>query len=195
MRPFSWRKIAISPTILPLGDFLDLMGEERVIDLPGFSIGLDIDRFRDKTQQYLKAHENDPVIQKLRWNESLTKQDLDALEKMLVEAGVGSREDLSKVRAGHELGLFVRQMVGLDHEAAKRAFDKFLSGKTLTANQIQFVNLVIDYLTQCGWMSPGQLYDSPFTEFSPKGVEGVFGSAQVVQLIGIINEIRDRATV
>ncbi len=51
--------------------------------------------------------------------------------------------------------------MGLDREAAKRAFDGFLSGKNLTANQIQFINLVIDYLTQAGWMSAGQLYESP----------------------------------
>lgn len=43
----------------------------------------------------------------------------------------------------------------------------------LTANQIQFVNKVVDYLTQSGWMSAAQLYESPFTDSSPRGVEGV----------------------
>jgi len=57
--------------------------------------------------------------------------------------------------------------VGLDRQAAKRAFDGFLAGKTLTANQIQFVNLVVDYLTQAGWMTAAHLYESPFTDFSP----------------------------
>jgi len=85
--------------------------------------------------------------------------------------------------SGIGLGLFVRSMVGLDREAAKRAFDGFLGGKTLTANQIHFINLVIDYLTQSGWMSVAQLYESPFTDFSPRGVEGVFDSAQITQLI------------
>ncbi|MGD0271368.1 MAG: hypothetical protein ABSB14_20030, partial [Candidatus Sulfotelmatobacter sp.] len=41
-----------------------------------------------------------------------------------------------------------------------------------TANQVDFVNLIIDYLTQSGWMSATQLYESPFTDYSPKGVEG-----------------------
>ena len=91
------------------------------------------------------------MIHKLRWNEPLSKTDLDALEKILVEAGAGTPNDLSKVRSGSGLGLFVREMVGLDREAAKRAFDGFLAGKNLFANQIQFVNLVIDYLTQSGW--------------------------------------------
>jgi len=86
-------------------------------------------------------------------------------------------------------------MVGMDREAAKRAFDGFLAGKTLSANQIQFVNLVIDYLTQSGWMSAAQLYESPFTDYSSKGVEGIFSSEQVGQLVGILNEIRMRAVV
>jgi type I site-specific restriction endonuclease len=73
--------------------------------------------------------------------------------KMLIEAGAGTRDELKKVRSGSGLGLFVRSMVGLDREAAKRAFDWFLAGKTLAANQIQFVNLMIDYLTQSGYMS------------------------------------------
>jgi type I restriction enzyme R subunit len=86
-------------------------------------------------------------------------------------------------------------MVGLDREAAKHAFDGFLAGKTLTANQIQFVNLVIDYLTQSGWMRAAQLYDPPFTDFSPRGVEGVFSPEQVSQLIGVLDDIRTRAVV
>ena len=78
-------------------------------------------------------------------------------------------------------------------EAAKRAFDGFLAGKTLTANQIHFVNLVIDYLTQSGWMSAARLYESPFTDFSPRGVEGVFDSAQVGQLLSVLDEVRQTA--
>ena len=135
------------------------------------------------------------MIHKLRWNEALNEEDLDALEKMLVEAGAGTSGDLSKVRSDGELGLFVRSIVGLDREAAKRALDGFLAGKALTANQIQFVNLVIDYLTQTGWMRPSQLYESPFTDFSPRGVEGVFDSVQVSQLLSIIDGVRQTAAV
>jgi type I restriction enzyme R subunit len=98
-------------------------------------------------------------------------------------------------RSGDGIGLFVRSVVGLDREAAKRAFDDFLAGKTLNANQIHFVNLVIDYLTQSGWMSPSQLYESPFTDFSPRGVDGVFDSGQVTQLLAILDKVRQTATV
>jgi type I restriction enzyme R subunit len=181
------------PTIYT--DFTDAMGEEQEIALPGFDSSHDIERFRDKTQQFLRAHKNDPAIHKLQFNERLTKHNLDSLEKMLIEAGAGTREDLKKVRSGSGLGLFVRSMVGLDREAAKRAFDGFLTGRTLTANQIQFVNLIIDYLTQSGWMQAAQLYDSPFTDFSPRGVEGVFSAEQVTLLVGVLDQIRTSAQV
>jgi hypothetical protein len=44
-------------------------------------------------------------------------------------------------------------------------------------------------------MSAAQLYESPFTDFSPKGVEGLFGSEQVIELVGILNDIRNRAAI
>ena len=72
----------------------------------------------------------------------------------------------------------------MDREAAKGAFAGFLTGRTLTASQIQFVNLIVDYLTQSDWMSPAQLYESPFTDFSPRGVEGIFSADLVTQLVG-----------
>jgi type I restriction enzyme, R subunit len=181
------------PTIYT--DFTDAMGEEQEVALPGFDSGHDVERFRDKTQQFLKVHENDPAIHKLRFNERLTKHDLDSLEKMLIDAGAGTQDELKKVRSNSGLGLFVRSMVGLDREAAKRAFDGFLAGRILAANQIHFVNLIIDYLTQSGWMHAAQLYDSPFTDFSPRGVEGVFSPEQVAQLVGVLDEIRTRAGV
>ena len=181
------------PTIYT--DFTDSMGEEHEVELPGFDRGYDADRFLDKTHQFLKAHENDPVIHKLRFNERLSHDDLEALEKMLIESGAARLEDLSKMRSGSGLGIFVRSLVGLDREAAKRAFDGFINGKTLRANQIQFINLMIDYLTQSGWMQPGQLYETPFTDFSPKGIEGMFNAEQVAQLVAVLDEIRTRAEV
>ena len=37
------------------------------------------------------------------------------------------------------LGLFIRSLVGLEREAAKEALAGFMDGRTLTANQIEFI--------------------------------------------------------
>jgi type I restriction enzyme R subunit len=113
---------------------------------------------------------------------------------MLVEAGTGTEDDINRAKdESFRLGLFLRSLVGLDREAAKRSFDAFLLGKIPKANQIEFINLMIDHLTQRGWMDPSLLYESPFTDISPRGIEGVFDSVEVVQLLSVLDGIRQRA--
>jgi type I restriction enzyme R subunit len=68
--------------------------------------------------------------------------------------------------------------------------DKFLQGKRPTANQIEFVNQIVDHLTEEGYMNPELLYESPYTDIHPNGVEGLFPSADVDQLITILRQIR-----
>jgi hypothetical protein len=74
-----------------------------------------------------------------------------------------------------------------------RAFDKFIEGRKLTAHQHEFVDMLIDHLTARGVMDPRLLYESPFTDFDPLGVAGVFKDAEVVELIQILRDVQGRA--
>ena len=42
-------------------------------------------------------------------------------------------------------------------------------------------------------MDPSRLYESPFTDINPQGPEGVFTSAQVDDLVLLLQEIRERS--
>jgi type I restriction enzyme R subunit len=175
-------------------DFEDQIGSETTIELPGFTAPDSFERFRAKTRQFLREHEDDLVIHKLRMNEPLTTTDLQELERMVTASGLANPEHLAKAKTeSNGLGLFVRSLVGLNREAAKQALNGFISGKTLTANQIEFVNLIIDHLTEHGVMDAGLLYESPFTDINPQGPDGVFNSAQVDQLVSLLGEVRQRA--
>ena len=57
--------------------------------------------------------------------------------------------------SGESLGkrLF-KTRLELDPEAAKLALAGFMAGKALSANQIEFVNLIVDHLTEHGAMEP-----------------------------------------
>lgn len=173
-------------------DFEDIMGEEVPVELPGFGATYDLEKFREKTLHFFRKSQNSPVIQKLRFNEPLTAGDLVALEKMLIEAG-GTADEIQRVKSEMGLGLFLRSLVGLDRSAAQKAFATFLAGKTLTANQIQFIDLIIDSLAQRGWIETTLLYESPFTDFSSSGIEGVFNPDQVNQIISVLDSVRASA--
>ena len=127
-------------------------------------------------------------------NVPLTETDLKELERMLRESG-GDEEDIeAALKESQSLGLFVRSLVGLDREAAKDAFAEFLSEKRLNANQIEFVTMIIDHLTQHGVMEPGLLYESPFTDLTPQGPDGLFDSDAVDNLVSVLETINATAT-
>ena len=56
-----------------------------------------------------------------------------------------------------------------------------------------FIDLVIDHLTGSGIMEPDRLYESPFTDIDHRGVSGLFPAADVKVLVGILNDVRNRA--
>jgi type I restriction enzyme R subunit len=175
-------------------DFEDEMGAETQVELPGVAGGRGFERFRQKARAFLRAHEDHLALRKLRMDHPLTATDLGELERMLLEAGIASADELrTAAEESHGLGLFVRSLVGLDREAAKRALAGFMEGKTLGANQIEFLSLVADHLTQQGFMPVERLYGWPFTSFNPLGVDGVFPPEQTDELIQVLEEVRLRA--
>jgi len=175
-------------------DFEDVMGDEIIVELPGFTALDNFEKFRAKARAFLRSHQDHVVIFKLRTNKQLTPSDLSELEKILLENKLGVEEDIVRAKEeSHGLGLFVRSLVGLEREVAKQELARFISGKNFNSNQIEFVNMIVDYLTAHGAMDAAILYESPFTDITPQGPDGLFTSAQVDELFSILEEVYTRA--
>ena len=173
-------------------DFEDVIGPGTEIEVKGMGSGADMVRFRLKARAFLRDHADHIAVQKLRRNEPLTVTDLAELERIFVEAGIAEPQDLERIQADGGIGLFVRSLVGLDREAAKSAFSAFMAARTLSANQIEFLNMIIDHLTDRGQMDPRLLYESPFTDMDPMGVAGLFGD-DAGNVIEILQDVTRRA--
>lgn len=175
-------------------DFTDEMREPEVVHLPGGAPRESMEHFRAKVQAFLRQHEDQVAIHRLRMNKPLTATDLLQLEHILLEAGVADPEHLEQAKIDAQgLGLFVRSLVGLHRGAAKEAFAGFLEGKTLNANQIHFIDLVVNHRTERGVMPIERLYESPFTDVSPHGPDGLFPASQVDNLVSILRAVRSTA--
>ncbi|MES0001159.1 hypothetical protein NKJ90_20580 [Mesorhizobium sp. M0051] len=133
-------------------------------------------------------------MHKLRQGKPLTAIDLAALEKMLLDAGIGDAGDIERAReTSRGFGRFVRSLVGLDRAAVSEALGEFLSAGTASAAQIEFVGMIIEHLTDQGTMDPSLLYEPPFTDLAPTGPEQVFDEDRVTRLVSRIREISDSA--
>jgi type I restriction enzyme, R subunit len=175
-------------------DFADLIGDEIDVILPGFTVGTDQAKFRAKAQAFLRQHLDHVAIAKLRMNKPLTVSDLTELERILAESGIGDPDEIQRAaEESHGLGLFVRSLVGLDREAAKEAMTDFIANKALSANQLEFINLIVDHLTAHGVMEAARLYESPFTDITPRGPDGLFQPAELDELLRSLEAVRASA--
>jgi type I restriction enzyme, R subunit len=176
-------------------DFEDQLGDiDEIAIIP--SVGqVDIARFRAKARDFLCRHQDHIALYKLRRNAPLTEADLAELDRMLSESAELDTETLSRsIDEAEGLGLFVRSLIGLDRAAAVEAMSSFLNDKTLCANQIEFINMVVEHLTQQGAMSPAQLYESPFTDIAPSGPDLLFPAARLDALIVLLDDVTARAS-
>lgn len=175
-------------------DFQDEFGDIVVGPNVQAPSAVNIVQYKKKVLNFLKEHETHIALQKLKRNIPITATDIAELERILFQSGVGTREDFEKAYGKQEqLGLFIRKMIGLDKQAAKRAFSEYLDRKTLTANQIRFIDLIIDYLSSNGVIEAELLYEPPFTDYSPSGLDGVFSDADANGIVAILSSIKNAA--
>lgn len=174
-------------------DFEDHLGEGVDVAFGTLAPPDAFERFRVKARHFLRGHQDHVAVHKLRTNRQLTPTDLEELERILRDSGLGTLEDVEQAKAAAGLGLFVRQLVGMDRAAAQDAFAAFIAGRPLTANQIEFVDMVVEHLTEHGAMDAGKLYESPYTDLNPLGVDGLFAQERVDELLSVLEEIRRRA--
>lgn len=124
----------------------------------------DLKNYKAKAEYYVRQHQDHLVIAKLRTNKPLTKLDVQVLEKILWSE-VGTREDYEAEFGSKPLGEFVREIVGLEMNAAKEAFAEYLDETRLDSRQIYFVNQIIEYIVYNGMMKDlSVLQSSPFTD-------------------------------
>lgn len=124
----------------------------------------DLKNYKVKAEFYVRQHQDNMAIAKLRSNQPLTSDDMKELEKILWSE-VGTKQDYEAEYGEKPLGEFVREIVGLDMNAAKAAFAEYLDNVNLDARQIYFVNQIVEYIVHNGLMKDlSVLQEPPFTD-------------------------------
>ncbi len=147
--------------------------------------------YEERMERILRSNVNHLTVRKLRMNQPITEHELNELERLLfADSPTEAKAQFEAAMGQKPLGIFVRRIVGLDHDAATAAFSEFMENGPLNPAQASFIQYLIDYLTENGSIvDKAELFKPPFTDLDSNGVDGVFGerAPRLIQLIETVN--------
>lgn len=124
----------------------------------------DLKNYKAKAEYYVREHQDTLAIAKLKMNKPLTTADIKSLEQILWSE-LGTKDEYTAEYGDKPLGEFVREIVGLDMNAAKEAFSEYQNATNLDSRQIYFVNQIVEYIVRNGLMKDlSVLQEPPFTD-------------------------------
>lgn len=124
----------------------------------------DLKHYKAKAEFYIRQHQDQAAIAKLKTNVPLSLEDLETLENILWSE-IGTRQDYEAACGQKPLGEFVREIVGLDMAAAKSAYAAFLDNTNLDSRQIYFINQIVEYIVHNGLLKDLSVLQEPlFTD-------------------------------
>lgn len=148
--------------------------------------------YREKVNQYILKHTDYLVIYKLRNNKPLTKSEFEILENIL-EGELGTQVDYKREFGDTPLGILVRKIAKLERTAAIEVFSKFINDQSLTQQQIVFVNKIIDYVVQNGYIETAELVKTPFDR--PLSFIKLFDRSKQAEIVDTIEQLNQNAMV
>lgn len=152
--------------------------------------------YKRRVEQYVRENKHHLVINKLNKNLPVTPADIKELELILFDGGErGDYEHYQKVYDGEPLGKFIRSIVGLDIQVAQEHFSEFLDAGSFNANQIKFIDTIIQFLNTNGVIDKSLLDKTPFDENHEEGIFGLFEDSHTVKIISLIDRINEGAEV
>lgn len=141
---------------------------------------------------------SNPTLQRIRRNEAIAESELKSLTSTILTAHPGVSLDVLNEfygRTAEQLQETIREIIGLQPEAVEEHFKAFLHAHPdLTAKQVRFMNLLKNYIAENGAIVIEKLYDAPFTSVSHEGIDGVFSTEDVDDLITVLTPFMQNQT-
>jgi type I restriction enzyme R subunit len=166
-----------------------------LVNEPSFETNYGIP-YRKRVESFIRDNKHHLTISKLTTNLPITVEELAALENILFDgAERGTKEAYVKEYGNQPLGVFIRSIIGLDITAAQEAFAEFLNNGNLKADQVTFIQNIINYLNKNGTIEPSMLFEPPFTDINDYGLNGVFDDTSAYKIISIVEHVNENAQV
>lgn len=153
----------------------------------------DFDDYRARVNEYVETHKSQPAIDKLLHNEPILLDDYKELERIFTHE-LGTTEDYQMNYQDTPFGLLIRKIAKMDRDSAYAAFSTFIAEERPNAEQIHFIEQVVDYVVENGYVKDVlDLMKAPFDR--PYKFSVIFTREEQIKFVHIINNIKNNALV
>lgn len=190
-------------SVIPLGpakfNFRDIVSEKEYVEFGPQHEALSIAKYRELVEQKINTLvSNSPILQKLKQGISLTLEEAEKLAEELHDEHPHITIDLlRKVYDNRkaELLQFIKHILGIEKletfsATVTKAFEEFEGSHSyLTGRQLQFLDLLKNFVLEKGEVSKRNLIESPFTMIHPEGIRGIFNDKEISEILILTQKV------
>ena len=189
--------------VIPLApakfNFKDLVSEKEFVEFGPQHEALSVAKYRELVEQ--KVNElvsSSPILQKVKRGLDITPDEAEQLAEELHNEHPHITIGLLRKVYNHrkaELVQFIKHILGIQTletfaETVTKSFDDFVNKHSyLTSRQLQFLDLLKNFVLEKGEISKRNLIESPFTMIHPEGIRGIFNTKEIDEIIELTNRV------
>src|SRR5690606_15090295 len=176
-------------------DLADELHKKEWVEFGPQNEAVSVSRYREMVEALIvELTEHNPVLQKLKGGEQVTAEEANELAELLHEEHPHITENLlRKVYQNRKARFiqFIRHILGLEvlqsfSDEVSAAFDQFIGAHTtLTSRQLEFLNLLKNFISEREKVEKKDLINAPFTVIHPQGIRGVFSPVEIDEILQI----------
>ena len=177
----------------------DLVSEKEFVEFGPQHEALSVAKYRELVEQ--KVNElvsSSPILQKVKRGLDITPDEAEQLAEELHNEHPHITIGLLRKVYNHrkaELVQFIKHILGIQTletfaETVTKSFDDFVNKHSyLTSRQLQFLDLLKNFVLEKGEISKRNLIESPFTMIHPEGIRGIFNTKEIDEIIELTNKV------
>jgi len=183
--------------VVPLGpakfNLKDLIHTKEFVEFGPQHEAISIAKYREIVEE--KVQElvmRNPTLQKIKSGQQITETEAEQLAEQLHDEQPHITVDL--LRRVYNNGRaqfvqFIKHILGIEvlesfPETVSKAFDHFIASHSyLSSRQLQFLDLLRNFILEKGDLQKKDLIQSPFTMLHPEGIRGIFKPKEIEEIL------------
>jgi len=158
-----------------------------------------VSKYREMVEKLIKElTESNPILRKIKEGKQISEEEVQELADLLHDEHPHITEDLLKTVYKNRKAKFIqfiKHILGLEKlesfpDTVSKAFEQFIHLHTnLSSRQLDFLNLLKDFILQKEKVEKRDLIESPFTVLHPEGIRGLFTPGEINEILELTRKL------